>query len=147
MQPIYVGWDPAKAHDQEIGHQLFDRHATTTQRHVEKTAEGIRTVTTSHDAVTVQLLQDHVLAMESRMKKGLVMRRWDPFFPELFRYADEIDQTIITHSNGVEVRAQSSNPYVVKLLHIHADAVSDFAERGWDAAHDVHGLPSSRDGS
>ncbi|PSR35833.1 MAG: hypothetical protein C7B44_12175 [Sulfobacillus thermosulfidooxidans] len=74
MQPIYYGWDAAKEHDQEVGHQLFDRHATT-KRTVEKLADGIRTLTTSTDPVTVALLHDHVLAMEERMRKGLVMRR------------------------------------------------------------------------
>lgn len=80
MQSITFGWDTAKEHDQAVGHQLFDRHAGT-QRTVEKLPDGIRTLTVSSDPVTVSLLHDHVSAMESRMRQGLVMRRWDPFCP------------------------------------------------------------------
>ncbi|POB09884.1 hypothetical protein [Sulfobacillus sp. hq2] len=140
MQPIYYGWDAAKEHDQEVGHQLFDRHATT-KRTVEKLADGIRTLTTSTDPVTVALLHDHVLAMEERMRKGLVMRRWDPFFPELFRYADEINQRVEPRPEGILVEAHSRNPYVVQLLYRHAEAVTDFAKRGWEAAREPHQLP------
>ncbi len=142
MQAIYLGWGDAKEHDQEVGNQLFDRHASTV-RSVEKLADGIRTLTLSADAVTVSLLHDHVLAMENRMNKGLVMRRWDPFFPELFRHADEIQQRIEKRADGVFVEAHSANPYVVQLLYSHADAISDFAARGWDAAREMHALPEN----
>lgn len=141
MQSITFGWDTAKEHDQAVGHQLFDRHAGT-QRTVEKLPDGIRTLTVSSDPVTVSLLHDHVSAMESRMRQGLVMRRWDPFFPELFRHADEIRQRIENQPDGVRVEAHSDNPYVVQLLYLHADAVSDFAKRGWDAAQVRHSLPA-----
>ena len=141
MQSITFGWDTAKEHDQAVGHQLFDRHAGT-QRTVEKLPDGIRTLTVSSDPVTVSLLHDHVSAMESRMRQGLVMRRWDPFFPELFRHADEIRQRIENQPDGVRVEAHSDNPYVVPLLYLHADAISDFAKRGWDAAQERHSLPA-----
>ena len=76
------------------------------------------------------------------MRQGLVMRRWDPFFPELFRHADEIRQRIENQPDGVRVEAHSDNPYVVPLLYLHADAISDFAKRGWDAAQERHSLPA-----
>jgi uncharacterized membrane protein YgcG len=143
MQPIYYGWDAAKEHDQEVGHQLVDRHASTI-RTVEKLPDGIRTLTVSQDPITVSLLHDHVLSMEERMSKGLVMRRWDPFFPELFRHADEIQQRIEKRDDGIFVEAHSANPYVVQLLYSHANSITDFANRGWDAAREVHALPDAR---
>jgi hypothetical protein len=146
---LVVAAEPQRGHggmsagnheDMAAIHQLFANHENI-QRKVTKTGEGVETVTTSSDPKVATLLVEHAFAMKKRMKKNQPIRMWDPLFVELFANASKINMEVTGIPNGVRVVETSKDKYVVKLIHAHADAVSEFAEKGMEVMHKKHDLP------
>jgi hypothetical protein len=130
----------ANREDMAVIHQLFANHESI-QREVTKTTDGVETVTTSSDPKVAALLVEHAYAMKERMEKKQPIRMWDPLFVELFANASKINMEVTRIPNGVRVVETSADKYVVKLIQAHADAVSEFAEKGMEVMHKRHDLP------
>jgi len=115
-------------------HTLFNRHDAV-RRTVTLTDDGYVSVTESDDPKLVKVLREHVSQMEARMQDGGMVRRWDPAFPEFVRhYPDMIVRTEETKS-GIRVTVRGKTASAVKVAQNHAQVVSDFASKGWEA-HD-----------
>jgi hypothetical protein len=135
--------DATHAADMQVFHQLFD-HRAEIKREVFKRDNGIETVTESTNPEVVRLLQTHVESMLARVKEGRPIHRRDPLFAELFRYANRIDATHELTPGGVRVIETSEDPYVVKLLQMHAEVVSAFIANGRSEMMKNHPLPTRR---
>ncbi len=121
-------------------HSLFAQSGTIS-RTVKILPNGIEAVTESSDPKTVELLQEHVAAMKTRLEKNQPIRQGDPLFAALFQNADKIKITVIPTKRGVKVIKTSDNAYTVKLLQSHAQAVSDFVKKGMAGMHTYHPSP------
>lgn len=122
-------------------HTLLANHDAI-QRTVRQLPNGVETVTTSEDPRIAALLPEHVQAMYARMKEGRLIRGFDPLFVELFRQAGKIDVQVEKRADGVRVVETSGDPYAVKLIQAHADAVDGFVRHGMAAMHQTHPVPS-----
>ncbi|MGE5837267.1 MAG: hypothetical protein ACM4AI_22530 [Acidobacteriota bacterium] len=135
--------DGAQAADMQVFHQLFD-HRTEIKRQVVMRPDGVETVTESTNPEVTRLLQTHVAAMLARVKERRAIHQRDPLFAELFRYADRIEARHDLTAGGVRVVETSQDPYVVKLLHAHAEVVSAFIANGQSEMMKNHPLPPGR---
>jgi hypothetical protein len=116
-------------------HSLFDNHARFS-REVKVTEEGYVSLTTSDDPAAVKMVQSHVKQMESRLKQGMMVRRWDPAFEEFVRHYDDIDIKIENVEKGIRITASGKTEEARKVARNHAGIVSRFVKNGWDE-HDV----------
>jgi hypothetical protein len=132
--------DDTHAADMQLFHQLFEHRAEIT-REVIKRSDGIDTLTESKNPEVARVIQTHVTAMLARVSDGRPIHQRDPLFAELFRYADRITATQTMTKDGVRVVETSPDPYVVKLLHAHADVVSGFLANGHSEMMKNHPLP------
>jgi uncharacterized protein len=121
-------------------HALLGDHEKI-HRTVEEIEGGVATTTISDDPAVTAEIRKHVLQMKGRVETGEGLRYWDPLFVEVFKHHDEIVMAIDNVPGGVVVRETSQNPDVVKLIRAHAKTVSEFAERGFDRAHEASSLP------
>lgn len=129
--------------DMDTIHSLLDHHQAITRRVVDR-PDGVETWTGSDDPAVAALIREHVRQMDARLGSGRPIRRWDPLFAEIFEHADAITMEIEDTETGVRVVETSDDPYVVRLIQQHAHrAVSEFAERGMDRAHEPTPLPAS----
>jgi hypothetical protein len=101
------------------------RHFETLTREVENLPDGIRTVTRSSDEAVMEVLISHVAGMIGRVETG------DD--PQIFIQSTTLDIT----DAGIVVVQTSADPDLVAALHLHAAEVSDMAERGMAAVHDM----------
>jgi hypothetical protein len=79
--------------------------------------------------------------MLARLKEQRPIHQRDPLFVELFKHADQI---VVTHertAGGVRIVETSTDAYVVKLLHAHAEVVSAFLANGMAEMKKNHPLP------
>jgi hypothetical protein len=120
-------------YDQSVFHRLLERHDAI-HREVEQLANGIRAITTSDDPEVAELIRDHVPAMHRRLREGFPLRRWDPLYVAIFEHRDRIRMAIELLPNGVRVEETSADPFVVRLIQAHGEAVSAFARHGHEAA-------------
>ena len=132
--------DGAHTADMQLFQQLFG-HRSEITRQVVMRPDGIETVTESLNADVTRLLQTHVTSMLARVKDGRPIHQRDPLFAELFRYADQITAEYQATTRGVRVVETSHDPYVVQLLHAHADVVSAFLANGPAEMMKNHPLP------
>ena len=132
--------DAAHSADMQVFHQLLD-HRREITRQVVKREDGIETVTESTNPEVTQLLQTHVTAMLARVEEKRPIHQRDPLFAELFRYAERIHASYERTPGGVRVVETSEDPYVVKLLHAHAEVVSAFLANGRSEMMKNHPLP------
>lgn len=137
------GHGPDHAEDRDTIHALLAGHDAI-ERRVADLPDGVETWTTSDDPEVAALLREHVRRMKARLAERRPMRRWDPLFAALFDHADAIDMTIEDVPGGVHVVETSDDPEVVALIRQHAHrAVSEFAERGMERAHEPTPLPEA----
>jgi hypothetical protein len=127
--------------DMRQAHSLLANHDSI-RRSVRKLPNGVETITTSADPKVAALLPEHVIAMQSRLKNGQVIRGFDPLFAELFQNASKIDLQIEGRPDGVRVVETSGDPYVVKLIQAHAEAVNGFVRDGMAGMHRTHAVPA-----
>ena len=132
--------DGAHAADMQLFHQLF-QHRTEISRQVIAREDGIETVTESKNPEVTRLLQTHVASMLARVKEGRPIHQRDPLFVELFKHADHIAASYEPTAGGVRVIETSTDAYVVKLLHAHAEVVSAFLANGMPEMMKNHPLP------
>ena len=81
--------------------------------------------------------------MYQRLSAGQPIRQWDPLYAEIFRQAGKIHMELSNTAKGIKVVETSTDPWVVKLLHSHADGVSEFVDQGMAAMHKEHPLPAA----
>ncbi len=126
--------------DMETIHALFGAHQQISRK-VKKLDSGVETLTESADLKVQALIREHVRAMYQRLSAGHPIRMWDPLYAEIFRQASKIHMELSNTPKGIKVIETSTDPWVVKLLHAHADAVSEFVDQGMAAMHKEHPLP------
>lgn len=115
------------------------RSFETITRDVVNLPDGIRTVTRSSDAAVMDALVSHVFGMIGRVETG------DD--PQIFIQSPTLDlfflqgNTIVTEiaitEAGIEVVQTSDDPEMVTALQVHAKEVSDMADRGMQAVHEM----------
>jgi len=132
----------AKDHtvDMDTIHALFD-NVKSIKRTVRKRPDGFESITESSDPKVATMLQGHVAAMTGRIDKGMWIRRGDPLFRALFENADKITIECKTTPKGIRVIEMSKDPYVIKLLHLHSEAVSGFVKDGPRGMAKMHPIP------
>lgn len=126
--------------DMDTIHALFD-NVKSIKRTVRKRPDGFESITESNNPKVAAMLQGHVMAMKARLDKGLLIRRGDPLFRALFDHADKITIELKTTPKGIRVIETSNDPYVVKVLHIHSEAVSGFIKDGPSGMAKMHPVP------
>lgn len=136
------GPDAAMRADQDVFHYLLDRHAAI-RRDVKLLDNGVETITESDDADVTTKIQEHVAAMQGRMKSGSGLRFWDPLFVALFENYEQIEMTVENTDHGVKVIETSKNPFAAKLIQAHAAVVTKFVEHGFEEAEKSHEVPKT----
>lgn len=111
------------------------------QRKVRDLVDGVETTTESRDKKVVKLIQTHAFSMQSRVKKGYPIRAWDPLFAELFSNNTKIDMRVTATAFGVKVIETSKDPYAIRLIQWHAQAVNGFVKEGTAGMHREHPAP------
>ncbi len=126
---------PQESADLEV---LF-RNFRSIHRSVENLPNGIRTVTGSDDPVVMDALVNHVVGMIDRVGQKDDPRIFiqsptlDIFFERGDRILTEIDIT----DEGIVVLQTSEDPDLVAAMHVHAAEVTDMADRGMQAVHEM----------
>ena len=136
------GGSGSMAEARDTFHALLGDHEKI-HRAVEEIEGGVATTTLSEDPAIAAKIRVHVRQMQARVATGDGLRYWDPLFVEVFKHHDEIAMVIEDVPGGVLVRETSRNPDVVTLIRAHAKTVSEFAERGFERAHEASALPES----
>lgn len=115
------------------------RHFETLTREVENLPDGIRTVTRSSDEAVMAALISHVAGMIGRVEAGDDPQIFiqSPTLDIFFVRGDGIETEIDITDAGIVVVQTSADPELVAALHLHAAEVSDMADRGMDAVHDM----------
>lgn len=115
------------------------RNFETITREVYELPNGIRTVTRSSDEEVMAQLVSHVTGMINRVIQGddpdifIQSRTLDT----LFARGDSILSEIEISEEGIVVVQTSQDSEVVEALHVHAAEVSDMADRGMQAVHEM----------
>ncbi|MGB7316688.1 MAG: hypothetical protein WBC85_01845 [Planktotalea sp.] len=108
-------------------------------RTVENLPNGIRTVTRTSDPVVMEALVNHVAGMTERVFNNndpkIIIQ--SPTLDIFFKRGDGILTDMDILDDGIEVVQTSDDPEVVKALQIHAGEVTEMAERGMDAVHEM----------
>lgn len=126
--------------DMQTIHQLFANHKSF-KRTIKNTSSGIEVLTESTDPKAVPLLQEHVAAMKVRLEKKQPIRQGDPLFAVLFDNADKVKMSVENTKTGVKIIETSDDPYTVKILQAHAQAVSGFVRDGMPGMMRRHPAP------
>ncbi len=115
------------------------RNFETITREVTNLPNGIRTVTRSSDEDVMDQLVSHVFGMIRRVEDKddpeiiIQSRTLDIFFER----GDEIETDIELTDEGIVVIQTSQNPELIAALHEHAAEVTDLADRGMAAVHEM----------
>lgn len=128
----------AEPHESEELAVLFNEFRTLS-RDVEELPNGIRTVTRSSDPEVMDVLISHVVGMLARVdaKADPEIFIQSPTLDIFFERAERIETTIDVTDEGIIVVQTSDDPEVVEALHVHAAEVTDMAERGMEAVHEM----------
>jgi hypothetical protein len=128
--------------DMQTIHSLFGEHQKIT-RTVKNIENGVETITESDDPTVQAMIAEHVWAMQKRLENNQPIRMWDPLFAEIFKHSGKINMQVTKTEKGVKVIETSNDPYVVKLIQLHAHGVSEFVKIGPSSMHQRHELPDS----
>lgn len=135
--PGLQGENATQAESAELA--VMFRNFDTITREVENLPNGIRTVTRSSDPDVMDALVSHAVGMIGRVEQKddpkifIQSPTLDPFF----LFGDEIRSEIEVTDEGLVVVQTSDNPQLVEALQVHAAEVSDMADRGMAAVHDM----------
>lgn len=115
------------------------RNFETITREVTNLPNGIRTVTRSSDEAVMADLVSHVVGMIGRVETGEDPKIFiqSPTLDIFFARGDSIYSEIDVTDEGIVVLQTSDDPEVVAALQLHASEVSDMAERGMQAVHEM----------
>ncbi|MEP0683363.1 MAG: hypothetical protein ABJC80_02215 [Tateyamaria sp.] len=118
---------------------LMFRKFDTITREVENLPDGIRTVTRSTDQEVMDALVSHSVGMIDRVgqKDDPKIRIQSPTLDVFFLHGDEIQSVVEMTDDGLVVIQTSENPELVAALQTHAAEVTDMADRGMAAVHDM----------
>jgi ubiquinone/menaquinone biosynthesis C-methylase UbiE/intracellular sulfur oxidation DsrE/DsrF family protein len=136
------GPDAAMRADQDVFHFLLENH-NEIQRTVKNLENGVETLTESDNPKVAAKIQEHVVAMQNRVKEGRGLRFWDDLFVAIFRNYDKIEMTVENTDRGTKVTETSKDAMTVKLIQAHAAVVTKFVERGFDEAEENHPVPDA----
>ncbi len=135
--------DPAHQADMELFHFLLDNRQSI-RRTVTKTADGVASITESDDPKIAEGIRTHVAAMEKRIVGNAPIHMRDPLFSEIFKNADKITMKLEPTEKGLKVSETSKDPYVVTLIHAHADVIDAFVKNGREEAMKNHAVPKAK---
>ena len=124
--------------DMMIIHTLLDNRDKI-RRTFKEIPNGIESRTESDDPKLVPILQEHLVAMERRLKEGRPIHQMDPLFRDIFANASRIEMKIENTPKGVQVIETSTDPNVVALIRQHAKKVDSFVKEGRPAAMGMMG--------
>ncbi|PWJ20549.1 hypothetical protein [Jannaschia seohaensis] len=115
------------------------RNFDTITREVENLPNGIRTVTRSSDPEVMDVLVSHAVGMIDRVgrKDDPKIFIQSPTLDVFFLRGDEIRSEVEVTDEGLVVIQTSDNPVMVEALQVHAAEVTDMADRGMAAVHDM----------
>lgn len=115
------------------------RNFETITREVTNLPNGIRTMTRSSDPEVMDQMVSHVTGMINRVeaKDDPRILIQSPTLDIFFAKGDQIETEITTTDDGIEVIQTSENPELVAALQKHAAEVSDMADRGMQAVHEM----------
>ncbi|MGB5172341.1 MAG: hypothetical protein WBN69_12980 [Eudoraea sp.] len=118
---------------------IMFRNFETITREVENLPNGIRTVTRSSDRDVMDALVSHSVGMIDRVgaKDNPKIFIQSPTLDLFFLHGDEIRSGVEMTDNGLVVVQTSDNPELVKALQVHAAEVTDMADRGMAAVHEM----------
>jgi hypothetical protein len=135
--PGLRGANASQAESDELA-VMFENFDTIT-REVTNLPNGIRTVTRSSDENVMAVLVSHIAGMVDRVERGDDPKIFiqSPTLDVLFANGAEMESLIEVTEEGIVVVRTSADPEVVAALHVHAAEVSDMADRGMQAVHDV----------
>ena len=129
--------------DMVLIHSLLDSHDKI-RRTFKEIPGGIESLTETDDPELVPLLQQHVAAMERRLKEGRPIHQMDPLFRAIFENASRIEMKIENTAKGVRVVETSSDAKVQDLIREHARKVDGFVKEGHTAVMGTMGGRSCR---
>lgn len=125
---------------EEVGalRDLFQTHYDL-KRTVENLPDGIRTVTTTDNETLRASLIHHVATMITRVEESddPQIPIQSPTLDLLFEKPELITTNIEVTDTGVIVTQTSDDPEMVAALQEHASEVSDLADRGMIATHEM----------
>jgi hypothetical protein len=115
------------------------RNFDTITREVTNLPNGIRTVTRSSDNDVMANLVSHVTGMIGRVASldDPQIFIQSPTLDIFFERGDGIESEIEITDEGIVVVQTASDPEVIAALHTHAAEVSDMADRGMQAVHEM----------
>ena len=115
------------------------RNFETITREVTELPNGIRTVTRSSNEDVMTNLVSHVVGMIGRVENGddpKIMIQ-SPTLDIFFMRGETIQSEIDVTEEGIVVVQTSDDPEIVTALQTHAAEVSDMADRGMQAVHEM----------
>jgi len=135
--PGLVGENATPEESAEIA-TLF-RNFKKITRSVENLTNGIRTVTKSEDEAVMGILVSHATKMINRVRENddPKIRIQSPTLDIFFLSGDKIQSEVSVTDEGLVIVQTSTNPDVVAALQTHAAEVTDMADRGMDAVHEM----------
>lgn len=140
--PQGKGPPPETKADQAVFHFLLENHKEI-RRSVKRIENGVETLTESDNPEVAVKIQEHVAAMQTRVKEGRGLRFWDDLFVAIFKNHSKITMVVENTKKGVLVKETSTDPVTIKLIQAHAEVVSKFAKFGFDEAHKNHPVSGS----
>ena len=135
--PGLRGQNATSQESAELG--VLFRGFQTITRDVTNLPDGIRTITKSSDEAVMQALVSHVIGMIDRVETGddpeimIQSPTLDIFFSRGQAITTKIDIT----DDGIVVTQTSDDSQLVDALQKHAAEVSDMADRGMQAVHEM----------
>ena len=115
------------------------RNFDTITREVENLPNGIRTVTRSSDPEVMDVLVSHAVGMIDRVSQlaDPEIMIQSPTLDIFFVRGESILSDVEVTDDGLVVVQTSGDPEVVAALQKHAAEVTDMADRGMAAVHDM----------
>ncbi|MEC3861033.1 hypothetical protein VK792_07025 [Mesobacterium sp. TK19101] len=119
--------------------QVMFRNFPLIDRRVENLPNGIRTVTVAHDDDVMAALVSHVTGMITRVEEARDPKIFiqSPTLDIFFERGDRIQTEIEITDEGIVVVQTSDDPELVEAMHVHAAEVTDMANRGMQAVHEM----------
>lgn len=135
--PGLIGENAGAEESAEIA--LMFRNFDTITREVENLPDGIRTVTRSSDVGVMDALVSHSVGMIDRVrqKDDPEIRIQSPTLDIFFLRGDEILSNVERTDDGLVIVQTSENPDIVAALQTHAAEVTQMADRGMAAVHEM----------
>lgn len=128
------------ATDQEsLELEIMFRNFDKIDRSVENLPNGIRTVTVSKDPDVMDAIVNHAVGMIDRVgqKRDPQVFIQSPTLDIFFLRGEGILSEVDITDEGLVVVQTSTDPELVEALHVHAAEVTDMANRGMQAVHEM----------